>query len=374
MIYLDYAASCPPIPEVLSRVSTVAVESFGNPGALHRAGASGRQILQSSRFTLARLTNVRPEEIFFTSGGTESNNWAVMTGCSLPGKKHIVCASSEHSSVLEPVRKLKEKGYDVTYLLPDHDGRICPEAAEEAIRPDTALLCVQAVNNETGVVQDVDTLAQIADRHHVRYFCDGVQSLGHVSQNLHKARLISLSAHKLGGPRGVGCLIVRQPLDAQPMILGGGQEFGSRSGTENVPGIAGFALAAELALRALPAEQLRLEQLRKLLEQELRCICPELQIAGENASRSSILSCRFPGISAEEMVMRLDLKEICVSPGAACAARSSAPSHVLLSMGYSPKEASEFIRFSPGRNTTPQEIHRTVSAIDEICRKRSGKS
>jgi len=206
----------------------------------------------------------------------------------------------------------------------------------------------------------------------VRYFCDGVQSFGHVSQNLHKAQLISLSAHKLGGPRGVGCLILRQPVEAAPMILGGGQEFGSRSGTENIPGIAGFALAAEMAVRSLPREQSRLDQLRKLLEEELARVCPELEIAGAGAPRSSILCCRFPGISAEEMVMRLDLKGICASPGAACAARSSAPSHVLLSMGRTPKEASEFVRFSPGWNTTPDEIHITVSAIREICRKRSG--
>ena len=372
MIYLDCAASCPPFPEVVSRVSTVAAESFGNPGALHRAGASGRQILQSSRSMLAQLTNVRPEEIFFTSGGTESNNWAVLAGCSFPGKKHILCSAAEHSSVLEPVRALEKKGYKVTYLPPDRDGRICPEAVAEAIRPDTALLCVQAVNNETGVLQDVDALSAVARKHHISYFCDGVQSFGHVAQNLNKAQLISLSAHKLGGPRGVGCLIVRQPMNAEPMILGGGQEFGGRSGTENIPGIAGFALAAEMAVQALPREQQRLEQLRRLLENGLREICPELQIAGEGALRSSILSCRFPGISAEEMVVRLDLKGICASPGAACAARSSTPSHVLLSMGYSPKEASEFVRFSPGWSTTPEDICRTLSVIGEICRKRSG--
>ncbi len=372
MIYLDYAASCPPFPEVLSRVSTTAEEAFGNPGALHAAGASGRKILRDSRLLLAQLTNVRPEEIFFTSGGTESNNWAVRTGCAVPGKRHIVCSAAEHSSVLEPVKQLEKKGYNVAYLRPDRDGRICPEAVEEALRTDTALLCVQAVNNETGVLQDVDTLAKIAKKHHVRFFCDGVQSFGHIVQNLHSAQLISLSAHKLGGPRGVGCLIVRQPLTPEPMILGGGQEFGSRSGTENIPGIAGFALAAQISSRMLSAEQKRLGDLRKLLEAQLREICPELEIAGENAPRSSILSCRFPGISAEEMVMRLDLMGIAASPGAACAARSSEPSHVLLSMGYSRKEASEFVRFSPGRNTTPEDIHRTVSVIREICRKRSG--
>lgn len=315
--------------------------------------------------------NVRPEEIFFTSGGTESNNWAIRIGCSLPGKKHIVCFSAEHSSVLEPVRRMEQKGYSVTYLPPDRNGLLSPAAAEAALRPDTAMLCVQAVNNETGVIQDIDALSQIARSHRVPYFCDGVQSFSHLSQNLHKASLISLSAHKLGGPRGVGCLIVRQPLIPSPMILGGGQEFGSRSGTENLPGIAGFALAAELSCRELGAECFRLEGLRTLLEQELRRICPGLEIAGEHAPRSGILSCRFPGISAEEMVVRLDAAGICASPGAACAARSSKPSHVLLSMGYSPAEASEFLRLSPGGNTTEEDIRRTAAVIADCIQKRS---
>lgn len=372
MIYLDYAASCMPFPEVVSRMTSIACETYGNPGALHQAGAAARQILQKSRFMLAQLTNVRPEEIFFTSGGTESNNWAIQLGTSVPGKKHILCSAAEHSSVLESVRRLEQKGYYITFLRPDRNGIHTPEAVCAALRPDTALLCIQAVNNETGVIQDVDALSQISRAHRIRFFCDGVQSFGHTAQNLHKADLVSLSAHKFGGPRGVGCLIVRQPLDAAPMILGGGQEFGSRSGTENIPGIAGFALAADMAVQALSQEQPRLEQLRFLLETGLREICPNLEIAGEDIPRSSILSCRFPGISAEEMVMLLDLKGICVSPGAACAARSSAPSHVLLSMGYTPKEASEFVRFSLGRNTTSQEIHHTISVVSEICRKRSG--
>lgn len=371
MIYLDYAASSPPFPEVVQKISVVSQNIFGNPGALHAAGAQARKILQNSRSVLAQKINVRPEEIFFTSGGTESNNWAIRIGCSLPGKKHIVCFSAEHSSVLEPVRRMEQKGYSVTYLPPDRNGLLSPAAAEAALRPDTAMLCVQAVNNETGVIQDIDALSQIARSHRVPYFCDGVQSFGHLSQNLHKASLISLSAHKLGGPRGVGCLIVRQPLIPSPMILGGGQEFGSRSGTENLPGIAGVALAAELSCRELEAECFRLEGLRTLLEQELRRICPGLEIAGEHAPRSGILSCRFPGISAEEMVVRLDAAGICASPGAACAARSSKPSHVLLSMGYSPAEASEFLRLSPGRNTTEEDIRRTAAVIADCIQKRS---
>jgi len=371
MIYLDYAASSPPFFQVIEEMGSVAQSHFGNPGALHTAGASARQILQKSRRILAQSTNVRPEEIFFTSGGTESNNWAVACGCVCGGKKHIVCSAAEHSSVLEAVRRMAQKGYDITYLNPAPDGRILPETVENALRPDTSLLCVQAVNNETGVLQDVDALAEAAHKHGVRYFCDGAQSFGHVSQNLHKADLISMSAHKLGGPRGVGCLIVRQPNLIDPLILGGGQEFGYRSGTENLPGIAGFALAAALSTEALQQEQVRLCELTSFFETELRLVVPQLVVAGAGAPRSSILCCAFPGISSEEMVMRLDLKGICSSPGAACAARNSQPSHVLLSMGYSPKEASRFVRFSPGRNTTREEIIQTVTAIADILKKRN---
>ena len=366
MIYLDYAASAPPFPEVLELVNRTALESFANPGALHGPGASARKTLHHSRALLAQLLNVRPEEVFFTSGGTESNNWAIWIGSDVPGKKHIICSAMEHSSVLEPLRNLEKNGYTVTWLKPDPNGALSPEAVEAAIRHDTALLCVQAVNNETGMIQDVDALSQIARKHRVRFFCDGVQSFGHVHQNLNKADIISLSAHKLGGPRGIGCLIVRLPLIPKPMLYGGGQEFGLRSGTENLPAIAGFAHAARLSMDALDETQQRLASLCRMMEDGLRRICPEVQFAGEGTPRSSILSCRLPGISAEELVIHLDAAGICASPGAACAARNSAPSHVLLAMGYTPREASEFVRFSLGRNTTETEIRETLSTIQSI--------
>lgn len=350
-------------------MNRTALECYANPGALHQAGAAARKILQRSRILLAQAAKVRPEEVFFTSGGTEANNWAIRMGTDVPGRKHIICSSIEHSSVLEPIRQLEKSGYTITWLNPDQIGLIHPEAVENAIRRDTALLCVQAVNNETGVLQDVEALARIARKHRVRFFCDAVQSFGHVNQALSNADLISFSAHKLGGPRGVGCLIVRMPIIPTPMIHGGGQEFGLRSGTENLPGIAGFALAAQKSVEQLEPEQERLSQLRVLMEDGIRQICPSVQFAGQGAFRSSILSCRFPGISAEEMVVRLDQLGICASPGAACAARSHTPSHVLLAMGYTPQEASEFVRFSLGRNTTEAEIRETIATIQAIYQK-----
>lgn len=369
MIYLDYAASSPPFPQVLASVSDTFANLFGNPGSLHPAGTQARALLQESRIKIAQLLQVRPEEVFFTSGATEANNWAIKMGLLHPNKRHIVCSQMEHSSVLEAVKALERASYRVTYLAPDREGRISPEQAAAAMRADTALLCVQAVNNETGVLQDVDALAAAAHKAGAAYLCDSVQSFGHVAQNLHKADFLSLSAHKLGGPRGVGCLVVRHPNRVLPLIDGGGQEFGLRSGTENLPGIAGLSLAAQLSANRLPEESRRLQKLTQQLLSGLRGITDTLQVAGSHADRSpAIVCCRFPGISGEEMVLRLGEQGICVSPGAACGARNAKPSHVLLSMGYSAEEASEFVRFSLGWGTTEEEIRSTLNAISKILR------
>lgn len=368
MIYLDYAASFPPFPEAISDYTAAAVSLWSNPGAIHAGGAAARSLLHSSRRTLARLLQVRPEEIFFTSGATEANNWAVKLGAALhPRKRHILCSATEHSSVLESLRAMERSGWSVTWLKPDAQGRICPRKAAEAIRSDTALLCVQAVNNETGVIQDVDALAQAARSRGCLFFCDAVQSFGHITQNLHRADLISLSAHKLGGPRGVGCLVIRQPSRLSPLIHGGGQEFGLRSGTENLPAIAGFARAAQISLADPEREQQRLQALQQQLREGLEQICPGLKTAGKDAPRvPGILCCAFPGFSGEEMAIRLDLKGICVSPGAACSARNHEPSHVLLAMGFAPREAAGFLRFSLGPQTTPEEIQYTLQVITQI--------
>lgn len=372
MIYLDYAASSPPFSQVAECVQQTMLQQFGNPGALHQSGGEARSILQESRRTIARLLQVQEREVFFTSGGTEANNWAVKMGCLNGTGRHIVAAATEHKSVLQSVRRMQQQGYTVSYVSPDADGQISPEAVEAALRPDTCLVCVQAVNNETGVIQDVAALAALCRRKRVRYLCDSVQSFGHIAQPLNKADFISLSAHKLGGPRGIGCLVVRYPNSLNPLIDGGGQELGLRSGTENIPGAAGFALAAQLSADTLQQEARRLQLLSDALLQGLRQAVPQMELNGDAVSRHpGILNCWFPGITGEEMCMRLDLAGICVSPGAACAARDPNPSHVLLAMGHSRQRASESIRFSLGRLTTMEEIEATVQAVATILRKES---
>ena len=369
MIYLDYAASAPPYPQAAEKQMEVMQSFFANPGAVHTAGNQARQILQESRRTLARLLKVREQEIFFTSGGTEANNWAVKFGCT-PGRRHIVAAATEHKSVLEPLKEMENRGYRVSYVRPDGNGLISMEAVRAAMTGDTGLLCVHGVNNETGAVQDVAAFAALAKKYGARYFCDAVQSFGHVAQDLHQADLISLSAHKLGGSRGVGCLVVRYPHFIDPLIRGGGQEFSRRSGTENLPGIAGFAAAAELAMANLEAEARRLCGLTEDLARKIKEIAPNLTVNSENAFRHpGILSCRFPGITGEEMAVRLDLQGICVSPGAACGAREGKPSHVLLAMGQTEQQAREAVRFSLGRLTTREEIDATIQAVAEILKR-----
>ena len=369
MIYLDYAASAVPFQEAAEKVFSCMAECWGNPGALHGAAAEPRKLLQEARKTLAAALKVRPEEVFFTSGGTEANNWAVKLGCA-PNRRHIVVSAAEHSSVLEPVQYMERNGYTVTRVYPGKDGVLSLETVAAALRGDTGLLCIQAVNNETGVMQDVAAFAALARKNGTRFLCDAVQSFGHCDQPLHRADYISLSAHKLGGPRGVGCLVVRYPHNLPPLIQGGGQEMGGRSGTENIPGIAGFAVAAELSVRQIPEESARLRSLSEHFVELLREEIPDLEVNGEGAPRHpGIVSCRFPGVDSEEMVVRLDRAGICASPGAACSAGKGKPSHVLLAMGLGQERAKESVRFSFGRLTALEEAETAAHAAAEIYKR-----
>ena len=370
MIYLDYAASGIPYEACIELFCQLSLGHYANPGAVHTPGSIARGILNRSRRTMARLLSVRDREVFFTSGGTEANNWGILLGCHQGRGREILVGATEHKSVLECARSMSMQGYRTRLIYPDSNGLFSPEAVAAAITPDTAMICIQAVNNETGTVQDVEAISRVARRHRVPYLCDGVQSFGHVDLDLSHADLISLSAHKFGGPRGIGCLVVRQSLRTRALLHGGGQELGLRSGTENLPAIAAMARAAELACESLEAEGRRLRDLKALLLTKLTEADPHIT---ENSSvpnaHPGILNCHIPGISAEELAVRLDAKGICVSPGAACSARDPEPSHVLLAMGFSRDRASRSLRFSLGRLTTEAEIIQTAAAVKEILRK-----
>lgn len=371
MIYLDHAASAPMLPQALDAQLSAAREAFANPGAVHRAASIPGRMVRQGRKSIAKSLDFPDNGLFFTSGGSESNNWAIkMTALANRDRgRHIIVGSTEHKSVLAAAKALEPLGFTVTALPVSSEGHILPEILESAIRPETLLISLQSVNSETGIVQDVKTFSLIAKRHGVLYHCDAVQSFGHVPLPLHLADLVTISAHKLGGPAGVGALAIRPGTRILPLIHGGGQEFGLRSGTENAPGIAGFAAACQAVFSALEEESARERRLQALLLEKLRAAVPSLRINGSGERAPHILNLRFPGLSGEELLMRLDLLGICISSGSACAARDPKPSHVLLAMGLSEAEAKESVRISIGRSTTQNEMEQAADAIISIYQK-----
>ena len=313
---------------------------------------------------MAELLGFRDSSVYFTSGGTEANNTAVRSAACRTDRRQIIVSAQEHSSVLSPALSLRAAGFTVELIYPDRCGRIDPNDLAAAAGRDTALICVQAANNETGVVQDIEAIAAVAHSVGALYHCDAVQSFGHADMPLRCADTVSVSAHKFGGPKGVGCLAVRAGLRPEPLITGGGQEFGLRSGTENVPGIAGMALAARLAYGELDRESARQRELIGLLVGALEPDIPGLRINSGDALRlPGIISLGFPGISGEELLTRLDSAGICVSVGSACAAGDREPSHVLTAMGQSRELATEAVRISVGRLTTREEILTAAAKI-----------
>ena len=373
MIYLDYAASSPMEPEAIEELQRCSSEQFANPSSLHRAAGSARSVLHHSRSVLASLLDVPDHSICFCSGGTEANNWALFCG-SGSSADHIIVGASEHPSVLKCASVLQKRGVHVTFLKPDSSGMIRPSDLENAIQQNTRLISIQSANNETGVVQDLDALTGIADDHGILFHCDAVQSFGHITLPLKKAGLISLSAHKLGGPRGIGCLVIRPDALIPPLLFGGHQEFGLRPGTENIAAISSFSVAALAACSRIPEESARILNLRKQLEHGIRKAVPGTVFHLAERMLPGILNCSFPSLSGEEIQMRLDLKGICVSTGSACASEETSPSHVLLAMGCDTDEASRAVRFSLGKNTTAQEIHETVEVLSKLYENRGMKS
>lgn len=371
MIYLDHAASAPMLPQALEAQTAAAAKAFANPGSVHQSASVSRRIVHQARKSIAKVLDIPDSSLYFTSGGTESNNWAIKMAA-LAGRdrgRHMIVGAAEHKSVLAAARALKPFGFSVTVLPPSPEGRVLPQTLERAIRPDTVLISLQSANNETGIVQDTETFSSIAKSHHIPFHCDAVQSFGHLALPLQKADLISLSAHKLGGPPGVGALIIRPGTPILPLLDGGGQELGLRSGSENVPGIAGFGAACETVFADLESEGAREASLSDLLLNRLRADIPVLAVNGSGPRLSHILNLRFPGLSGEELLMRLDLLGICISSGAACAARDPKPSHVLMAMGLSECAARESVRISLGRTTSQAEIEAAAAAIISIYHK-----
>lgn len=365
-IYLDHAATTPPDPRVIDAVAESMRCHTANPSAAYSAAGEGRKVLRQTRELLSRAVGCDRAELFFTSGGTEANNWVFEA---VRGK-HVVLSAIEHSSVLEAARA---RGCRVSLVMPDANGVITPEAVEQALQPETALISVQLINNETGVVQPAEKIGQLARSRRILYHCDAVQAFGHVPFNVKSLRtdILSASAHKLYGPRGIGFLYVRSGVQLPALLSGGGQENGRRSGTENIPAIAGFRVAAELAVNDLEERAERERQLISQLTETLCAAIPGAVVLGEHAERApGVCAVLLPGFPSEYAIAQLDLMGIQVSGGAACAARLAQPSHVYHAMGLNEQDAACVLRFSPGRNTTAEEIQTAANAVIEVYRRK----
>ena len=370
-IYLDYNATTPLKPEAYEAMLPYLKEQYGNPSSIHWAGQAAKKALMIARERVASLFHVDPQEIVFTSGGTEANNLVLKGAFEMLHKKgrHIVTTQVEHKSILDCCDYLKKHGAEINYAPVHTNGQINLEALKAAIRPDTILISVQAANNETGVLMPLKEISEIAHTHNILFHTDAVQLAGKKALLLDELPIdfVSVSSHKIYGPKGAGALIIRNSLKLEALLHGGNQERKRRGGTENVSALVGFGAACEGISRNIKEEAPRLESLRNTLEQGILNAVPHTIINGQDSPRvPNTLNVSFKGIEAEGLLLNLDLKGIAASSGSACSSGSLDPSHVLLAMGRSKEEALSSIRFSLGHATNEKDIDTVLDILPEL--------
>lgn len=367
-IYLDYNATAPVRPEVVAAVGRVMADTFGNASSVHAFGQQAKAELDGARSAVAALIGAESSEIVFTSGGTESDNMAirgVAEALEPAGRRHLVTVGIEHEAVLHTVRALNRRGWQTTVLPVDASGVVSPEAVREALRPDTALVSVMHANNEIGTIQPVAEVASIAREHGALVHTDAVQSAGKIPVSVKAlgVDLLSISAHKFGGPKGTGALWIRRGVRLVPFMTGGRQERARRAGTENVPALAGMGVAAHLAAEGLAGAE-ALGVLRDRLEAAVLARVDGSVVNGDPARRvPNTTNISFDGIEAESLLIALDLEGVAVSTGSACSSGSLEPSHVLRAMGLSNTRARNSVRFSLGPATTDADIDVVVDVL-----------
>jgi cysteine desulfurase len=378
-VYLDHSATTPVRPEVARLVLEYMTEKFGNPSTLYYYGREAKKAVEKARKQVAALIKADPAEIIFTSGGTEGDNLAILGIARAYAEKgkHIITSAVEHHAVLEACRSLKQNGFRLTVLPVDEDGRVRVAELEKALSPDTILISIMHVNNEVGTIQPVEEIGKLAREREIIFRVDGVQSVGKVPVDVGviQADLLTGSGHKIYGPKGTGFLYVRKGVKLAPLVWGGGQEKAYRPGTENVAGIVGLGLAAELAGRELHTEMPRLAALRNGLIKGLQESIPDTELNGTQVGRvPTNANLRFAGVEGEALLQALDLKGICASSGSACSAGAVNPSHVLLAMGLSRAEAQSSLRMTLGRDNTEEQIAYVLEQlpplIERLRRKR----
>ncbi len=373
-IYLDYNATTPLDPRVLEEMIPYLSGNYGNPSSIHSPGSAARAAIDCARERVSGYLGARPGEIVFTSGGSESNNFAIKgLAYALSDRgNHLVTTAVEHASCLETFRFLERSGFEVTYLPVDSFGLVCPGQFQEAITERTILVSCMYVNNETGVISPIREIGEIAHERGVVFHTDAVQALGKMELDLGglPVDMASFSAHKICGPKGAGALYIKKGIGLESFVHGGGQERGKRSGTENVAAVCGFGSACELLRTELETENKRLEQLRDLLFEELSQRIEDVYLNGHPESRvCNTLNMGFSGTPGDSVVMNLDTDGVAVSTGSACSEGNVDPSHVLLAMGLGEQEALCSVRFSFGRFTSSEEIDKVIELLPAVVKR-----
>ena len=371
-VYADNAATTAISPYVLEKMLPFLTEQYGNASAVYSKGRKARTAVETAREQIAAALSCSPEEIFFTSGGTESDNWAIRGVCqAAKGKNHIITSSIEHHAVLNTCRFLGQNGYRITYIPVDSSGTVNPDDIEKAIAPDTALVSIMYACNETGVIQPVSEIGNICRKHAVPFHTDAVQAAGHLEINVneHNISLLSISGHKIHAPKGTGALYIRKGTNISNLMFGGAQENSLRPGTENTAAIVGLGAAFENLSSDMDTNRRHAEKIRNRLESRLS--------ESKRISVNGISGQRLPGISnitvkgadGEQILLMLDLKGICASAGSACTSGSSEPSHVLKAMGLSDADAYSSLRFSFGHLNSADDADYIADTLNEILRK-----
>jgi cysteine desulfurase len=373
-IYLDYAATTPTHPEVVEAMLPYFGQILGNPSSIHFHGQEAKAAIEEAREKIAAFIGAQGDEVVFTSGGTEANNLALKgIAYANEGKgNHIITTAIEHHSVIEPCQFLAKRGFEITYLPVDSYGLVDPEKVEKAITDRTIMVSVMHANNEVGTIEPLEEIAEIARRREIYFHTDAVQTVGHMPVDVNElgVDLLTISAHKLYGPKGIGALYIRRGTRIISLTHGGGQERTRRAGTENVPAIVGFGKAMEIAKAEMAEEGRRLLPLRdKLIKGLSECI-DNIRLNGHPTQRlPNNVNVSIDFVEGESMLLNLDLEGIAASSGSACSSVSSEPSHVLLALGLPPEQAFGSLRFTLGRETTEEEVDYVLANLPQIVAK-----
>lgn len=373
-VYMDHSATTPVDREVLAAMLPFFKEKFGNASSIHTYGREVKVSLEESRETIAQFIKSKASEIYFTSGGTESDNMAIKgVAFQLKDKgNHIITSKVEHYAVLHTCEYLETQGFKVTYLSPDRYGTISPESVEEAITNQTILITIMHVNNEVGTINPIDEIGQVAKKHEVLFHTDAVQSFGKLPLDVSKQPidLMTFSGHKIYGPKGIGGLYLRKGIQLEKMFYGGAHERNRRAGTENIPGIVGMAKAVEICSRLMKQENDQLLNLREAFFHKIKEKIPRIILNGHPTERiAGNLNISFEGVEGEASLLSLDLKGVAASSGSACTSGSIDPSHVLLAMKVKPSLAQSSIRFTLGRENTMEDIDYVAEILPEIVQR-----